>query len=231
VSRLDVGGVARRFDAVLFDFGSTLFGHPEGAEFVRATAAEMGVDVDLAAADALWNEIRAELAGQTARWGRSDIDAEVWRQRSETVFGLADRLVHGLGPAIDASMHDPWAWVPYTDTEATLQALGAAGVQVGVVSNTGWDVSEAFRVRGLDGFVDTWVFSYELGVAKPDARLFLTACENLGAAPARTLMVGDDPVADSGAAAVGLTAVILPLVPPGATRGLDAALNLALQDR
>lgn len=215
------------FEAVLFDFGSTLFGHPDGAEFVRTTAAGMGVEVDLAEADSLWNEIRAELAGQTARWGRSDVDAAVWRRRSETVFGLAERLAEGLGPAIDASMHDPWAWVPYADTETTLRALGAAGVRVGVVSNTGWDVSEPFRVRGLHGLVDTWVFSYEVGVAKPDARLFLTACENLGVAPASTLMVGDDPVADSGAAAVGLTAMILPLVEPGATRGLDAAVTLA----
>jgi HAD superfamily hydrolase (TIGR01509 family) len=223
------GHGARRFEAVLFDFGSTLFGHPDGAGFVRATAAGMGVEVDLAEADALWNEIRAELAGQTARWGRSDVDAEVWRQRSETVFGLADRLVQGLGPAIDASMHDPWAWVPYADTEATLRALGAAGVRIGVVSNTGWDVSEPFQVRGLDGLVDAWVFSYELGVAKPDAQLFLTACEKLGVAPASTLMVGDDPMADAGAAAVGLTAVILPLVPPGAIRGLDAAVSLVLR--
>lgn len=222
--------MSRRFEAVLFDFGNTLFGHPEGAELVRATAAELGADVDLAAADELWNEISEELAGQTTRWGRSDIDAKEWRARSQTVFGSADRLVEGLGPAIDASMHDPWAWVPYADTETALRGLAAAGIAVGVVSNTGWDVAEPFRVRGLDGLVATWVFSYELGVAKPDARLFLTACHNLAVAPARTLMVGDDPVADSGAAAAGLTALVLPLVEPGATRGLDAAVTLASGD-
>jgi hypothetical protein len=56
---------------------------------------------------------------------------------------------------------------------------------------------------------------------------FLTACERLGVAPERTLMVGNNRLADSGSICVGCFCLILPPVPPGATRGLRAAADVA----
>jgi len=47
----------------------------------------------------------------------------------------------------------------------------------------------------------------EFGFAKPDARIFLAACERLGCAPGEVLHVGDDPVLDvAGAQGAGLHA-------------------------
>jgi hypothetical protein len=43
----------------------------------------------------------------------------------------------------------------------------------------------------------------------------------------RTLMVGNNPLADSGSICVGCQCLILPPVPPGATRGLRAAVAAA----
>jgi FMN phosphatase YigB (HAD superfamily) len=53
------------------------------------------------------------------------------------------------------------------------------------------------------------------------------ACERLGVAPERTLMVGNNRIADSGSICVGCHCLILPPVPPGATRGLRAATDVA----
>lgn len=72
-----------------------------------------------------------------------------------------------------------------------------------MVSNIGWDLRPVFREHGLDAYVDTYVLSYEHGVQKPDPRLFSVACEALGTDPRRVLMVGDNRVADGGAAALG----------------------------
>ncbi|MGH3409319.1 MAG: hypothetical protein ACRDRJ_43530 [Streptosporangiaceae bacterium] len=45
--------------------------------------------------------------------------------------------------------------------------------------------------------------------------------------PERTLMVGNNRLADSGSICVGCHCLILPPVPPGATRGLRAAVDVA----
>src|SRR5690606_3834149 len=123
--------------------------------------------------------------------------------------------------------HDPWAWKPYADTEPVLATLGGSRVAVGVLSNTGWDVRAPFEVRGFDRWIDSFTLSYEVGVAKPAAEIFQGACRSLGVDPARTLMVGDDPVADVGALAAGLADVVLvdPDTPVGDPHGLVEVLR------
>ncbi|MEU5238062.1 HAD-IA family hydrolase [Streptomyces lydicus] len=78
---------------------------------------------------------------------------------------------------------------------------------------------------------EPWVHSYEHDTEKPDPLLFHHACRELAVAPAETLMVGDHPTKDGGAAGAGLRAYVLPAAAaPGAHRGLDAVLRLAGRD-
>jgi HAD superfamily hydrolase (TIGR01509 family) len=100
-------------------------------------------------------------------------------------------------------------------------------VKVGVISNAGWDVRIQFHAAGLHEIVDVYALSYEIGVIKPDPEIFLRPCEELGVAPERALMVGDTPIPDGGALAVGMPVHLLPLAPPRGRRGLDAVLRLA----
>ena len=79
----------------------------------------------------------------------------------------------------------PTAWSPYPHSPEVLAALRERGVAVGVVSNIGWDLRPVFRAQGLGPYVGTFLLSYELGVQKPDPRLFATACGALGADPGR----------------------------------------------
>src|SRR5258707_225402 len=65
------------------------------------------------------------------------------------------------------------------------------------------------------------------GTGKPAPGLFLTGCEGLEVSPEGTLMVGNNRLADSGSICVGCHCLILPPVPPGATRGLRAATDVA----
>ena len=124
-------------------------------------------------------------------------------------------------------MHDPWAWVPHADAVPVLEALQRAGVAVGVVSNTGWDVRAPFAVRSLEGLVSAFVLSYEVGLVKPDPAIFRLAWESVGSDPSRTLFVGDNPVTDGGAVSVGMGVLLVPPARVGAAHGLAGAAVLA----
>jgi HAD superfamily hydrolase (TIGR01493 family) len=137
-----------------------------------------------------------------------------------------------VAPGLAMLMYEEWKtnpqmMVPYPDTPAVLKSFAAAGIGIGIVSNTGWSINEGYVATGLDAFISTFVLSCDLGIAKPDPEPFLTACERLSVAPERTLMVGNNRLADSGSICVGCHCLILPPVPPGATRGLRAAANTA----
>ena len=93
------------------------------------------------------------------------------------------------------------------------------------MSDCGSDIRSIFRHHGLDVFVDHFVLSFEHGTAKPDPRMFQLACDALGVAPMRTLMVGDKASTDGGADELGITCLV---IPPGGRRpdALRAVLSL-----
>ena len=213
--------------AVLFDFGNTLFAHAPLAETIGDAAEGLGhpLSGEACAQLALAVDGAAMAVDEVAR-GR-DLDGDVWRARWRVLYGALDVAVPGLGAAVDRSMHDPDHWLPYATTVEVLTGLHGAGIPVGVVSNTGWDVPGVFARWGLDGMIDTFVLSFEVGAVKPDPAVFLLAAERLGTDPGEVLMVGDDPRADSGALAVGMPVLLLPSAPPRADNGLGAVLAIA----
>ena len=83
-----------------------------------------------------------------------------------------------------------------------------------------------FEHHRLDAFFTTFVLSYELGVTKPAAAMFHTACARLGVEPHDALMGGDNYRNDGGAADAGLRTLLLPLVRSRSARGLAAVLAL-----
>jgi putative hydrolase of the HAD superfamily len=89
-------------------------------------------------------------------------------------------------------------------------ALGAGWVPV-VVSNGAVRQHEArIRGTGLDRYVADWVVSEEVGVSKPNPRIFELAARRVGATLRGAWVVGDGPEGDiGGAAAMGLPSVWL----------------------
>jgi HAD superfamily hydrolase (TIGR01493 family) len=212
--------------AVLFDFGNTLFAHDPLPATVARLADHLGAPMESARAVAVAAEIDAAAHTSAELMHPRDLDAAVWQARWALLYGLADREVAGLGGALLADMHDPDRWMPFADTGAVLEALKTSGIRVGVVSNTGWNVRTAFARHGFAGLIDSYTLSYEAGCTKPDPRIFATACSALGVDPANTLMVGDDPRADSGAVTAGLRVLLLPPTPPGTDNALSTVLAI-----
>lgn len=108
----------------------------------------------------------------------------------------------------------------YPDALATLRELDRRGYRLIVVSNVSTPgESYARRMLKLDllpWFFDA-VFSHDVGVRKPDPRIFRLALERAGAVPARAVHVGDLVTRDvRGARAAGLAAVWLDRGPSAA---------------
>jgi len=80
------------------------------------------------------------------------------------------------------------------DLKETLSSLLRKGIKLGIVSNT--FVNRASLERhleqlGLRDFFSLRLYSYELGLRKPDLRIFRAAAEQIEEAPEHILFVGD----------------------------------------
>lgn len=91
--------------------------------------------------------------------------------------------------------------------QALIDALAAAQVRMGVITN-GFTALQLARLErtGLRGHFDPLVISEQVGVAKPDVRIFEHALAGMGDPPRdKVLMVGDNPHSDIvGGLAAGL---------------------------
>ena len=214
-------------EAVLFDFSNTLF-HMIGAdEWLRRIAADTGRTLDESDIPAVLH--RLEEASRdpevvAAQEGR-DLDTDRHRLAMRTWFAHEPFLAADPDAAY-ARIVAGDSWVPYPDTAPVLTALDTAGIGVGVVSDIAWDIREHAVRAGVDHLVGTWAISGEVGVEKPDPELFRRACADLGVDPRATLMVGDNPVRDGGAAAVGARTLVLAGEHRTGERGLFDVLAL-----
>jgi putative hydrolase of the HAD superfamily len=96
------------------------------------------------------------------------------------------------------------------DTHAALERLRAAGLRLGVVSNSDGRVEEALRAADLFRYFDVVIDSALVGVEKPDPAIFRAALDALDVDPGEALYVGDLYEVDVvGARATGMSAVLL----------------------
>jgi putative hydrolase of the HAD superfamily len=205
-------------DAVLLDAHGTLLALEPPVPLLRAALARAGHVHDAArVADAL----RAEVLHYRANLGRGRDAPSLAALRRECAGVLRDAL-GGDAPDLDVLtpiLVGSLRFTLFPDAVPALDALAAAGVALGVVSN--WDhalpeVLEGLGVADRFGVVAT---SAGVGAAKPDPAIFRHALEALGVPPGRALHCGDLPHADcAGAAAAGVRAVLVDRdgsLPPG----------------
>lgn len=97
---------------------------------------------------------------------------------------------------------------PFPGTVALLEALKGK-VKLGIASNAQrlFTIPELVRFD-MPGYFDAIVFSSDLGVCKPDKKIFAAALAALSVQPERAIFVGDSLEADiRGAQSVGMKAV------------------------
>ena len=101
------------------------------------------------------------------------------------------------------------ALTPRADVVGTLVRLHGDGPKIGLISNCLADTSKLWPSTPFAPLFDTIVLSYEVGMMKPDPRIYRLACERLGVEPSDCLFIGDGGSGElTGAAKVGMDAVL-----------------------
>jgi putative hydrolase of the HAD superfamily len=92
----------------------------------------------------------------------------------------------------------------YDDSVPVLRELRRRGIATAVVSNCDHLTRPIVDALGLREEVDAVVLSFEVRAMKPDPTIYRAALDRIGADPARTTFVDDQPAYLDGAAALGM---------------------------
>ena len=140
-----------------------------------------------------------------------DHDEEIW-------VAFTERIVVGMGGtrpvAKDVALELTSRWEHhenfelYDDVLPVLEELRAAGLKIGLVSNSARDVLDFARHHALE--IDAGISSFHHGKTKPHASIFTAVLNLLEVEPSDAAMVGDTFEDDiAGALAVGMRAVLV----------------------
>ncbi|MFQ6033554.1 MAG: HAD family hydrolase [Candidatus Bipolaricaulia bacterium] len=198
-------------ETVFFDLGDTLiYRDPLPEEVFASLCREEGIAVEPEAVRRAYG--KADLfyfANMLAYRGRME---RLWLEYDGIVLqelGISDpgRL---LARAISEGFREGQFWHLFTETEEVLVELRREGYKLGIISNADEDVERILSWLGLLEYVDTITYSQEVGVEKPDPRIFQIALQRTGSNPREALHVGDRYDADIvGARAAGIAPVLI----------------------
>lgn len=136
--------------------------------------------------------------------GTGQMTESEYRQRYIDVFGFSE-------VDADAFMAGMWDWYcGELDTELVAFARGLRpAYTTGIISNSADGARREEQSRwGFEQLVDTIVYSHEVGLAKPDPRIYELACVYLQVDPDELVFLDDVPLCVEGAAALGIHAVL-----------------------
>jgi epoxide hydrolase-like predicted phosphatase len=180
--------------AVLFDIGGVLQ-NVRPMDFTDAWEQRLGV-------------AHGQIGQRTADlWSAGNVGLIDESQLRE---GLAERLT------ISASMVDELLddmWEQYLGTANTgmvdcLQRLRPR-YRTGLLSNSFIGARQREELAyGYSDLVDEIVYSHEVGIEKPDPRIYEIACRRLDANPSEVVFVDDAQMAVDGAEAVGMVGIL-----------------------
>ena len=99
--------------------------------------------------------------------------------------------------------------VPVAEAAETIAELHARGFRIGLITVCSDDVPVLWPETPFHGLFDAEVFSCSVGLRKPDPRIYLLACEQLGVEPREAVFVGDGANDElAGAERVGMSAIL-----------------------
>lgn len=180
----------------------------------NATSSRMGLRA-LIGNDAAWPVWRSTTEEHYARFVAGEVDfPTMCRERTRAFFAaFGEQLSDGEAAAREdyrmAAMQR--AWQLFDDALPCLEWMRGCGLRLVVITNSeGAYQRKKIGAIGLADAFDDVVISGEVGVAKPDPRIFRAACAAAGAEPHEVVHVGDRLDTDAlGAARAGLHGVWL----------------------
>jgi putative hydrolase of the HAD superfamily len=212
----DVGEVTLALRAVIFDYGRVLTGPPDPAayaELLRIT----GLSADRFEG-LYWTDRQAYDEGKLT-------GLEFWRKLvRDAGLNMSESAIAEL------NLWDARMWTRGDPTMLAWQlAIKQRGLLTAIVSNMGDSVHE-YMVRELDWLsrFDVLVWSYQLGIAKPDRAIYFYALQELGTRPEDTLFIDDKVENVDAAVALGMKGLIFSTVEKLRADLIDSGLSLEL---
>lgn len=136
--------------------------------------------------------------------GTGQLSEKEFRQGYLDAFGLSE-------DEADEFMTQMWDWYcGELDTELVAFVRGLRPAYItGIISNSADGARREEQARwGFEDLVDHIVYSHEVGLAKPDRRIYQLACARFGVTPEELVFVDDVPACVQGAEALGIQAVL-----------------------
>ncbi len=200
----------KAYEAVIFDLYGTLIDelvHPESNRIVHEqTKNEMadvlGVDREGFArewADSSYQRMAGTFPSTEAYLLHISGNLGIEPSKNELTVGANIRLEY-----IRSSL------TPRPGVVETLSDLGNRGYKVGLITNCTKEVSLLWDSTPFASLFDVAIHSFDVGLAKPDPRIYALAAEGLGVEARDCLYVGDGSDGElSGATRSGMTAVLM----------------------
>jgi putative hydrolase of the HAD superfamily len=204
-------------EAVVFDWGGTLsiyadielidMWHLAADHLARATGRDR-------------EELRDKLLAAELRYWKSVVETQHTGTLADILASESRALGLDVTTAVisEAAQRHLDAWTPHirhhVDAVPALGALRAAGIKIGMLSNTHWP--EAFHEQFLSRdqlapLIDVRAYTSNMSHSKPHAEAFQHVLSRLGVSAERAVMVGDRPIDDIfGAQQIGMRTVFRP---------------------
>jgi putative hydrolase of the HAD superfamily len=142
--------------------------------------------------------------------------ADVWQAcgiGTITEGGLHQAITDRLG--LTGEQHAAFLadiWREYLGTANSELIEFARGLRpryrTGILSNSAVGAREREQAAyGFEDLVDEIVYSHEVGMSKPDPRIYALVCERLGVGPSETVFIDDTDMCVTGAREAGIHAI------------------------
>jgi len=203
--------------AVLFDFGGVYTASPFDA--VRARGTDLGIDPDQAMLFVFGSYER----DTDHPWHRAE--------RGELSLDEARAMIHdqALAQGLDIDLFDMLASMSGSGMRDEMvertRRLRADGYRTAMITNNVVEFRDYWRsMLPLDELFDLVVDSSEIGIRKPDPRIFDLALDQLGVRPQASIFLDDHPGNVVAAQQVGMQAILVTAEYHRAIAELDASL-------
>jgi putative hydrolase of the HAD superfamily len=190
--------VKKPLDAILFDIDDTLFSTSVFADKARRAAIDAMIRFGLRATrEQCLKELEEVIAEFTSNYD-SHFDKVVQRLPAPASQGINKAIVIAAG--VVAYHETKWRELQvYDDVYEVLRWLSGTKAIRGIIS-AGWTIKQAEKVIRLKIYEfltpAAVFFTDQIGISKPNPKLYRRVLEELGLEAARTMYVGDHPIHD-----------------------------------
>ncbi len=188
--------------AILFDADGVLYYRKDKEREYNKIFKEFGIK------SRIFPEAEKERYRQMASIGL--ITFEKYKEEVLKLLGVTDPLQISRGIQIAQEEHENVHF--FADTRKTLTQLKKKDLYLGVVTDTAHPLHMKINKLERGGFGDLWdaiIASREVGIQKPDPRIYLLALQQLGIQPHQAIFVGHKATELEGAQKTGISTVAL----------------------